>query len=252
MNLDKKNPRLTPLTHIIMGAILVSAPVLFLESQGLIDITTKEKVIQVQKIDKDINYDNPTTNRAIAVAGHLTLQGQPLNNKSRKYVNKVEKEIEQDIKDLMFYSKFSAITGTNHVAQLLDDTTISIYSKWEVKFSHSEAQLLKQFPTAPFLAVNHEIIKKPNCLVEDDSFIYWGKATRHGEIWEEAPVIWDNKETNEWLIKFDDITPLNERAFNRRLLIIAGCKTDENIGKTTDNSDIKNKIEDALIKTTQK
>ena len=250
MNLDKKKPTLTPLTHVLIGAILVCAPVLFLEHQGIIKITPQEKVIQVKQLDKKVTYENPTTDRAIAVAGHLTLQGQPLNNKSRKYVNKVEKEIDQDIKDLMFYSKFSAITGTNHVAQLLDDTTISIYSKWEVKFSHSDAQLLKQFPTAPFLAVNHEIIKKPNCVLEDDSFIYWGKATRHGETWEEAPVIWDNKETNEWLIKFNDISPLNERAFNRRLLIIAGCKTDENISKITDNSDIKNKIEEALIKST--
>lgn len=224
------------LLAVLLGGFLTCVPLIYLDSQNIIKISASSQEVEknTTTTNKDAEqFENPMNDRAIAVAGHIALQGLPHDEKSREYVHFMEKEIEADIKDLLFYTKFSMITGTNHVAELTDETTVKVFKEWEIKFTHANTPLLKQFPSAPFLAVNHEIIKQPNCENNDDAFIYWGKATRNKESWTEAPIIWDNKETKEWLIKFNDIEPLDKRAYDRRLLIIAGCKSDE---KATDKT----------------
>lgn len=172
----------------------------------------------------------PTDPRVMSIASTLLLRGVSLSD-AKKYLEDVEIEVAIDSREQYFFKTMAAYGSPLTMVNRTGDKEITLFDKWKISFASPDALLLEQFPMNPTLVMNHESVAFPECVEGAEPYIAYAKATVDGETWEDEPSVLKDEKLGRWIFTFNDIEPLDNAAFNRRILAVPNCRLTETTKK---------------------
>lgn len=168
----------------------------------------------------------PTDPRVMSIASTLLLRGVSLSD-AKQYLEDVELEVAIDSREQYFFKTMAAYGSPLTMVNRTGDKEITLFDKWKISFASPDALLLEQFPMNPTLVMNHESVAFPECVEGAEPYIAYAKATIDGETWEDEPSVLKDEKLGRWIFTFSDIEPLDNAAFNRRILAVPNCRLTE-------------------------
>ncbi|WP_338853925.1 hypothetical protein WE348_20070 (plasmid) [Alteromonas macleodii] len=168
----------------------------------------------------------PTDPRVMSIASTLLLRGVSLSD-AKQYLEDVELEVAIDSREQYFFKTMAAYGSPLTMVNRTGDKEITLFDKWKISFASPAAPLLEQFPMNPTLVMNHESVAFPECVEGAEPYIAYAKATIDGETWEDEPSVLKDEKLGRWIFTFNDIEPLDNTAFNRRILAVPNCRLTE-------------------------
>jgi len=171
----------------------------------------------------------PINQRSIAIAGSLSLLDiKPHTAKS--YLKNVSEELYRDDMEHQFFVNVASYGSPQAMVEVFATTKLKVFDRWIIDTGDESSPLLSSFPRNPTLLMNHESIAFPKCNNGDTPVLIYAKAIEKGTLasdWSVEPKILRDDNLNRWIVYFDDLDPLDEAAFERRLLVITNCNTIE-------------------------
>ena len=206
--------------YVALNDIKLSDKVSATESR----IKALQMFVHAQTSDKDINDFSLTT---VRVGAGLSLMGFRYGDIAG-YLQQVQKEVDVQAKKTAVFNGISAIGSPAFFVEKISEKSLKLYDEWVVQFDSPSAFLLKNFPRAPILAMNNEVIPFIECEQGDKAdtvipTLVWAKAYRNGHNWKAEPAIFSDSENKRWIVRYDDIEPLDTAAFERRVIAFPTC-----------------------------
>jgi hypothetical protein len=200
--------------------------------QNEIYTEAKSTILAVSPLAKgqiELNKKNPiypTSGRAIAIAGSLSLLDIRPSD-AQNYLMEVTEELKRDAEEQIFFTNVAAIGSPNVMVERVGDTKLKVFDKWVIDAGSEDSPLLSSFPRNPTLLMNHESVMYPKCEAGEVPILVYAKATKNNASWLEEPKIFEDDKLNRWVVLFGDLEPMDKTAFDRRLLVITDCNKSE-------------------------
>ena len=181
------------------------------------------QVIRVHdKFNNGASHKFPNNPRVLGMAATLASNGTSIN-KITKYVRLIAPIVRDESAKYEFLTAVGAMGNRSLIVKRIEDRKLKIFDEWDVEFDNNEAFMLNNFPVAPFLAMNLEILPYPNCEASKKPTLLYVKATKNGEVWVSEPDIISDDDSARWVIRFKDITEFDKRSLNRRVVVSTSC-----------------------------
>jgi hypothetical protein len=169
----------------------------------------------------------PNNPRVIAIAGSLSLLDIKLSS-AKRFLMDVSDELKQDEIEHHFFVNVASFGSPNAMVELFDTTKLKVFDRWVINTGSKDSPLLKSFPRNPIMLMNHESVMFPKCNDNEEPILIYAKAIKDGvpsSSWDVEPQIYKDDNLKRWIVRFDDLDPMDKAAFNRRLLVITNCNT---------------------------
>jgi hypothetical protein len=167
----------------------------------------------------------PNNSRAIAIAGSLSLLDIKLSS-AKRFLMDVADELQRDELEHLFFVNASSYGSPNAMIELFDTTKLKVFDRWVIDTGSKDSPLLKSFPRNPIMIMNHESIMFPKCNDNEEPIMVYAKAIKDGvssSTWNAEPKIFKDDNLKRWIVRFNDLEPMDKTAFDRRLLVITNC-----------------------------
>lgn len=220
---------LSPLISVsilfIFLALLLSAYLNYKSFASLLnkqDIMLSNQKVVHDKFSNGASQTFPNNPRVLGMAATLASDGIGIN-KITKYVHLIAPIVRDESARYEFLTAVGAMGNRSLIVKRIADRKLKIFDEWDVEFDNNEAFMLNNFPVAPFLAMNLEILPYPNCEAGKKPTLLYVKATKNGEVWASEPDIISDDDSARWVIRFKDITEFDKRSLNRRVVVSTSC-----------------------------
>jgi hypothetical protein len=181
--------------------------------------------VEIEKKKNESIY--PNNSRAIAIAGSLSLLDIKLST-AKRFLMDVADELQRDELEHLFFVNASSYGSPNAMVELFDTTKLKVFDRWVIDTGSKNSPLLKSFPRNPIMIMNHESVMFPKCNDNEEPIMVYAKAIKDGvssSTWDAEPQIFKDNDLKRWIVRFNDLEPMDKAAFERRLLVITNCKT---------------------------
>lgn len=167
-----------------------------------------------------------TNPRVVLIGAVLSLKGIPYNE-YYNYLLDVQGSIAVDEREIVLRHEIAKRSNAQPLYVRTGETQVTIADTWVVDFQNTQASLLSELPAVPLMYVNNEAIPFNKCEEGSKPTLVYLKAYRIGTQWDSDFGFIVDEENKQWVVTMDDIEPLSETAFDRRVLVISRCALEQ-------------------------